>query len=78
MLHILHLELFNGRCCYNCGVSLSTSVAHLEDISTLDFFQFYFLNVVIKLDISHILFFFYILLQIPNLAKEKNVDTFSL
>lgn len=54
MLHIQYLELFNGRCCYNCGVCLFTSITHLKDISAL---LFLFPRVIIReLDINGILF----------------------
>lgn len=54
MLHIQYLELFNGRCCYNCGVCLFTSITHLKDISAL---LFLFPRVIIReLDINDILF----------------------
>lgn len=67
MLHIRYLELFNGRCCYNCGVCLFTSITHLEDISIL---VLLFLKVVIrKLDINGILFCNF--MQILYWVKEK-------
>lgn len=68
MLHICYLELFNGRCSYNCGVCLFTSITHLEGISIL---VLLFLQVVIrKLGISGIPFCNF--LQILNRVKEKS------
>lgn len=67
MLHIWYLKLFNGRCCYNCGVCLFTSIIHLDHISTL---VLLFSQVIIrKLDINGILFCSF--LQILNQVKKK-------